>query len=131
MLPTFTTFTQRHPRATVVFGLAVFTMGITIWGFVILGIDSPQEIIVRNNVPNEEVIVDEKVVVLDSLKNTEPDTLSMEEKSEILDSLKNTEPDLITEEEKLRILAELADPQTNTASVSTTEDSNSSDEVGS
>ena len=111
MLTTFTTFTQRHPRFVAIFGASLFTMGVTLWGFVLLDsrpASNISNVFVTDNVQKEEEVLDEKIAVLDSLKSTEPDTVPLEEKIAVLDSLKSTEPDTMTEEEKLRILAELA-----------------------
>ncbi len=107
MLPTFSTFTDRHPRAVAVFGVALFVIGFTLWAEVtfLKSTNTPQE----TTQTSDEAAIREQLSVLESLKTEEDVVVTNEEQMAALELLKveSTEETTISSDEQLEILSKL------------------------
>ena len=110
MFPTFISFTHKHPRYVAVMGFSIFVLGIVLFGYAYLATRQSETDVVptvaeeKNEV---EVTFEEKMAILESLKNSEADTTTNEEKMKILESLAPSEESTVSTEEKMRILESL------------------------
>ncbi len=112
MFPTFISFTNRHPRYVAVVGFSIFILGVVLLGYAYLSTQQVEVVDVSTQVLEEEqkeveISFEEKMAILESLKNPEPDTTTDEEKMKILESLAPTEESAVSTEEKMRILESL------------------------
>lgn len=111
MFPTFITFTNRHPRYVAFIGFFIFILGIVLFGYAYIGTKQPEAVSIPVQMVEEqgdvEMSFEEKMAILDSLKNSEPDTTTDEEKMKILESLAPGEESTVSTEEKMKILESL------------------------
>lgn len=111
MFPTFISFTNKHPRYVAVVGFSIFILGIVLFGFAYLAMHQSEIVVAPAQVAEEqnegESSFEEKMRVLESLKNTSVNTLSEEEKMKILGGLAPDTESTVSTEEKMKILESL------------------------
>ncbi|MCF7815922.1 MAG: hypothetical protein K9M10_02935 [Candidatus Pacebacteria bacterium] len=113
MFPTFSQYTTKHPRTTVLVGFAVFLLFACFWlQLQYVYVDHSQitqvvDMSEQQEVPRE-MTFEEKMQILNSLKSSDDETLLNEEKMETLESLSlKEEENTITTDEKMKILDSL------------------------
>ncbi len=111
MFPTFTHYTKIYPRRVVLIGFIIFALVAYLWfQFFFMARMEPvpqQEVVDQTTEVPHEMSFDEKMKILESLKNTEEDTTTEEEKMKILESLSSKEEEVTSTEEKMKILESL------------------------
>jgi len=111
MFPTFISFTNKHPRYVAVMGFSIFILGIVLFGYAYLAMRQSEMFVISEQAVEEqserEVTFEEKMAILDSLKNSNGDTTTDEEKMRILDGLAPQEESAVSTEEKMKILESL------------------------
>jgi hypothetical protein len=112
MFPTFISFTNRHPRYVAVVGFSIFILGVVLLGYAYLSTQQLEVADVSTQVEVEdqkdvEISFEEKMAILDSLKNSDADATTDEEKMKILESLAPAEESTVSTEEKMKILESL------------------------
>lgn len=108
MFPTFTQYTTKYPRRTVLIGFIIFALVAYLWVQVVV---MPKMKHTGEQIQQEEVYheptFEERLKVLDSLKSPVEDTRTKEEKLQTLESLSSGAEDTVSAEERMRVLESL------------------------
>ena len=110
MFPTFISFTNKHPRYVAIMGFSIFILGSVLFGYAYMATHQTAVVPstpVTDEQKTSEQTFEEKMRVLESLKNTSANTLSEEEKMKILDGLAPDTESTVSSEEKMKILESL------------------------